>query len=136
MQIPIWRFISLQGLIPMIFVYMTVLGIHRLCMVHKICTTESFQIKIHVPWAVEQDSSHELAEAVTDPTGEGWMDRTIGAEIADLCWDNGTTIGSDGKVYVIQKLWSNTAGKCVSGLMFPTNRPTKKPIRKSPTKKK
>ena len=85
---------------------------------------------------MEQDSSHELAEAVTDPTGEGWMDRTIGAEIADLCWDNGTTIGSDGKVYVIQKLWSNTAGKCVSGLMFPTNRPTKKPIRKSPTKKK
>jgi hypothetical protein len=81
-------------------------------------------------------TSHELAEAVTDPTGEGWMDRTIGAEIADLCWDNGTTIGSDGKVYVIQKLWSNTAGKCISGLMFPTNRPTKKPIRKSPTKKR
>jgi len=83
-------------------------------------------------------TSHELAEAITDPTGEGWMDRTMYAEVADLCWDNGTTMGSDGKVYVIQQIWSNSKGTCESGMTIPTIRPTRKPLspRKSPSKKK
>ena len=84
--------------------------------------------------ALLSTTSHELAEVITDPTGDGWIDSTLRVEIGDLCWDNGTTVGSDGKVYVVQKLWSNSAGKCISGFFpLPSIRnPTKQP---SPTKK-
>ena len=61
-------------------------------------------------------ASHELVEAVTDPevglaTGLGpplaWYD-SAGGEIGDLCAGQTTRAGS----YVVQKEWSNSAGRC------------------------
>jgi hypothetical protein len=68
-------------------------------------------------------ASHELAEMVTDP-GVGlattyspplaWYDATNG-EIGDICnAQQGTTVGSDGITYVIQKIFSNKANACVA----------------------
>ncbi|KAJ3062496.1 hypothetical protein HDU98_001609 [Podochytrium sp. JEL0797] len=68
-------------------------------------------------------SSHELAEAVTDPAVGvctvyapplGWYSSVYG-EIGDICnAQQGTTVGIDGNSYVIQKLYSNSAKACVS----------------------
>ena len=67
-------------------------------------------------------ASHELIEAVTDPavgiaTTFGpplaWYDRTNG-EIGDICnGQQGTTVGGDGKTYVVQTEFSNAANNCV-----------------------
>ncbi len=58
--------------------------------------------------ALTVTSSHELAEAITDPVpGTGWYDDANG-EIGDLCaWQ---TKALDG--YTVQLEWSNTAGRC------------------------
>ncbi|KAJ3062495.1 hypothetical protein HDU98_001608 [Podochytrium sp. JEL0797] len=68
-------------------------------------------------------SSHELAEAVTDPavgvaTGYtaplAWYD-TVNAEVGDICnAQQGTTVGGDGATYVIQLQFSNAANACVA----------------------
>ncbi|KAI8613898.1 hypothetical protein BC830DRAFT_1129928 [Chytriomyces sp. MP71] len=68
-------------------------------------------------------ASHELAEAVTDAavgvatvvgSPLAWYDATNG-EIGDICnAQQGTTVGRDGKTYVIQKQWSNKANACTS----------------------
>ncbi|KAI9343162.1 hypothetical protein BDR26DRAFT_1006411 [Obelidium mucronatum] len=70
-------------------------------------------------------SSHELAEAVTDP-GVGikklaWYDYSKATnkgddrgEIADICTEEGVTVGDDGRRYVIQEIWSNLDGKCMA----------------------
>ena len=95
-------------------------------------------------------SSHELAEMITDPAVGlafslaaplAWYDNTNG-EVADICnGQQGTTIGSDGATYFIQKQWSNKAGVClanaqgVSPTKKPTRRPTKKPSPRRPTSK-
>jgi hypothetical protein len=62
--------------------------------------------------------THELAEAVTDPQGDGWSDENLG-EIADipvyLNYDGWITddqlyallTGADGTQYVVQSVWSN-----------------------------
>ena len=54
-------------------------------------------------------SSHEVAEAITDPVpGSGWYDDANG-EIGDICaWQ---TAPLDG--YVVQQEWSNAANSCV-----------------------
>jgi hypothetical protein len=54
-------------------------------------------------------SSHEVAEAITDPVpGSGWYDDANG-EIGDICaWQ---TTPLDG--YVVQQEWSNAANSCV-----------------------
>jgi hypothetical protein len=54
-------------------------------------------------------TSHEVAEAVTDPVpGSGWYDDRNG-EIGDICaWQLATVDG-----YVVQQEWSNAAGTCV-----------------------
>jgi hypothetical protein len=67
-------------------------------------------------------ASHELIEAVTDPavglaTKLGaplaWYDQTNG-EIGDICnAQQGTTVGGDGKTYVVQTEFSNSAKNCV-----------------------
>src|SRR6267378_2342537 len=59
--------------------------------------------------ALTSVSSHELAEAVTDPVpGQGWYDDANG-EIGDICaWQN-KKLG----VYEVQLLWSNRAKACV-----------------------
>jgi hypothetical protein len=51
-------------------------------------------------------SSHELAEAATDPTSQGWYDNSLGSssgEIGDLVNAQYGTVNG----YVVQKEWSN-----------------------------
>jgi len=59
--------------------------------------------------ALTSVSSHELAEAITDPVpGQGWYNDANG-EIGDICaWQN-KTLGT----YEVQLLWSNRANGCV-----------------------
>jgi hypothetical protein len=67
-------------------------------------------------------ASHELVEAITDPQvglGKGlaaplaWYDAQ-GGEIGDLCnAQPGRLRAASGKVYAVQKEWSNAAGGCV-----------------------
>jgi hypothetical protein len=68
--------------------------------------------------------AHELAEAVTDPFGDGWADRA-GGEIADLCITSfGPALGGSGTGrwnevlgahhYWLQELWSRVAGGCAA----------------------
>jgi hypothetical protein len=83
-------------------------------------------------------SSHELAEAVTDPEVGlaqsnapplAWYydnpsDPNQGevGEIGDIC--NGqdtTTLGGDGATYTVQKLWSNGQNACTSGQPVPVS---------------
>ena len=63
--------------------------------------------------------AHELAEAITDPTGEGWRTDS-GGEIGDLCAWDAPAVGTDGAGhtydqtfgadhYLIQSLFSNRA---------------------------
>lgn len=58
--------------------------------------------------ALTSTSSHELCEAITDPTpGQGWYDDTNG-EIGDICAWHTKQLGS----YTVQLEWSNNAGAC------------------------
>jgi hypothetical protein len=72
-------------------------------------------------------SAHEALEAITDPTGVGWMDPN-GGEVGDKCQSgpqHGTPLGYallngapynqviNGHQYLIQGMWSNAAGGCV-----------------------
>jgi hypothetical protein len=54
-------------------------------------------------------SSHELAEAVTDPALDAWWDSTSGDEIGDIC--NATTARLGG--FLVQPQWSNAQAACV-----------------------
>lgn len=63
-------------------------------------------------------TSHEHMEAVTDPLGTAWYDRT-GNEIGDKCaWKFGTLNSSGGDVtwnghsYIVQKEWDNKISGC------------------------
>jgi hypothetical protein len=59
--------------------------------------------------ALTSTSSHELAEAITDPIpGGGWYDDQNG-EIGDICAWQTKQLGD----YTVQLLWSNQAGRCV-----------------------
>jgi hypothetical protein len=59
--------------------------------------------------ALTVTSSHELAEAITDPIpGTGWYDDTNG-EIGDVCSWQTKQLGQ----YTVQLEWSNGAGACV-----------------------
>ncbi|KAJ3104863.1 hypothetical protein HK100_003995 [Physocladia obscura] len=68
-------------------------------------------------------SSHELAEAITDPavgvattigSPIAWYNSANG-EIGDICnAQQGSTVGRDGVTYVVQKIWSNSANACVA----------------------
>ncbi len=58
--------------------------------------------------ALTSISSHELAEAITDPVpGTGWYDDANG-EIGDICAWQTETVAS----YTVQKEWSNSQGSC------------------------
>jgi hypothetical protein len=55
--------------------------------------------------------SHEMAEAITDPTVTGWLDPNQGSELGDLCAGNNlqtTRVGN----YLIQQQWSNSRCGC------------------------
>ena len=59
--------------------------------------------------AITMFSSHELAEAITDPLpGHGWYNDTLG-EIGDFCNQQPKQLGG----YNVQKLWSNRQNACV-----------------------
>jgi hypothetical protein len=61
--------------------------------------------------ATTDSSSHELAEAITDPdTVGGWFTADGNDEIGDLCTSGSDTI--DG--FVVQLEWSNRANGCIS----------------------
>lgn len=56
-------------------------------------------------------TSHEVAEAITDPYGTGWY-----PEIGDPCAGNETTITSyNGQTFSAQYLWSRTSNGCIAG---------------------
>jgi len=60
-------------------------------------------------------SSHEFAEAVTDPFGDGWYNTNPqGGEIGDMCNNNLIAWNFGGTSYAVQQLWSNQAGGCAS----------------------
>src|SRR5260221_14521118 len=68
-------------------------------------------------------STHELFEAVSDPTAQGWF-RTdpYTGEIGDLCINQyGTYVITrpnqtwNGDGYVIQEMWDNATGACELG---------------------
>lgn len=76
---------------------------------------------------LESYTAHELIETITDPLVAlappttdapplAWYDDANG-EIADICANladpDGTTTGSDGAVYTVQKGWSNALGDCI-----------------------
>jgi hypothetical protein len=52
-------------------------------------------------------SSHEFAEAITDPEANGWYD-VSGDEIGDICNRQTTTLGG----FLVQTEWSNAQGAC------------------------
>jgi hypothetical protein len=70
-------------------------------------------------------AGHELAEAMTDPEGTGWLDPS-GFEVADKCEigpEDGTPLGYgldgspyneliNGHKYLLQMMWSNTDSGC------------------------
>ncbi len=73
-------------------------------------------------------SSHEMAEAATDPdvgiarqvgSTLAWYDanrndKDGGGEIGDICTAEQAQVSAGGSTYTIQKLWSNLEGACVS----------------------
>jgi hypothetical protein len=68
-------------------------------------------------------SSHEFAEAVTDPIPtpgshpaypQAWNDAN-GNEIADLCEGHDTTLTAAGQVYAVQEVFTNTTNACATG---------------------
>jgi hypothetical protein len=54
-------------------------------------------------------SSHELAEAITDPALNAWYDSDLEHEIGDICNRQTQRLGG----YLIQTEWSNKQGACV-----------------------
>ena len=59
--------------------------------------------------ALTSTTSHELAEAITDPVpGTGWYDDARG-EVGDICAWQTKRLGD----YVVQLEWSNAAGACI-----------------------
>ena len=58
-------------------------------------------------------TAHEILEAITDPNGDGWVDRD-GEEIADKCAWTFDSCAALGQVnWQLQREWSNAAGGCV-----------------------
>ncbi len=69
--------------------------------------------------------SHEQMEAITDPFGDGWLQRNSSLEIGDLCLSNyGPSLGGSGPSlydqvihgghYYLQEEWSNDDGRCAA----------------------
>lgn len=54
-------------------------------------------------------SSHELCEAITDPTLSTWWDSNTGNEIGDICNRQRAELGG----FTIQTEWSNSQSACV-----------------------
>ena len=63
-------------------------------------------------------SSHELAEAITDPALNAWFDPATGDEIGDIC--NRQTVRLGG--YLVQTEWSNAQQACAVAPPVPYGR--------------
>jgi hypothetical protein len=62
---------------------------------------------------------HELAESITDPEMNAWVDAG-GSEIGDKCaWTNVTDITTGTGTFPVQPLWSNSANGCVLATPVP-----------------
>ena len=63
--------------------------------------------------ALANVTAHEVLEMVTDPDGNGWLDRA-GEEVADKCvWRFGTCTTLGSTRWQLQKEWSNADHACV-----------------------
>jgi hypothetical protein len=60
-------------------------------------------------------SSHELCEAITDPTLSTWWDSNTGNEIGDICNRQTAELGG----FIIQTEWSNSQSACVIASAVP-----------------
>ena len=71
-------------------------------------------------------SSHEFAEAVTDPALNAWWDPGTGDEIGDICNRQTTHLGG----YLVQTEWSNAQNACVIApvAVAATPRQSSKPV--------
>jgi hypothetical protein len=81
-------------------------------------------------------AAHELAEAITDPQGNGWLDAN-GQEIGDKCHNtldaplgyaaNGAPYNQliNGDEWLFQAMWSNASGGCVQA--SPSTKPAPTP---------
>jgi hypothetical protein len=58
---------------------------------------------------ITEVGTHELCEAITDPTGGTWWDSNTGNEIGDICNRQTTRLGG----FLIQTEWSNSQAACV-----------------------
>jgi hypothetical protein len=58
--------------------------------------------------ALTRVTSHELAEAVTDPALDAWWDSATGYEIGDICNTSLAQVGG----FVVQNVWSNRQSAC------------------------
>jgi Repeat of unknown function (DUF346) len=71
-------------------------------------------------------SSHELAEAITDPDLNAWWDGGTGDEIGDICNRQTTRLGG----FLVQTEWSNGQNACVFAPRAPVSapRPSSSPV--------
>lgn len=80
---------------------------------------------------------HEIVETITDPligkiNGLTWYDEANG-EIADICVAQQAHVLLNGKDYVVQKIWSNSANQCLAMLPEVSGTPTPVPPPVIPT---
>jgi hypothetical protein len=71
-------------------------------------------------------SSHEFAEAVTDPALNAWWESGVGDEIGDICNRQTTRLGG----FLVQTEWSNAQNACVIAPVAPAGapRPSSSPV--------
>ena len=63
--------------------------------------------------ALANVTAHELIEMLTDPDGNGWLDR-LGEEIADKCnFQFGSCVALGSTRWQVQKQWSNADHGCI-----------------------
>jgi hypothetical protein len=63
--------------------------------------------------ALANVTAHEMIEMVTDPDGDGWLDRD-GEEVADKCaWRFSSCVSLGSTRWQLQKEWSNADHACV-----------------------
>lgn len=68
--------------------------------------------------SLQEVGSHELAETVTDPDGDGWNSDRTGDEIADICASSGcdADLVAGQQTLLVNSLWSNLAKGCVDSV--------------------
>jgi hypothetical protein len=96
-----------RGGAPIQAAYMPNLDSFRGCSIKDTVTRHSPGLS-----AIANATAHELAEAITDPRGEGWFQDDLGGEIGDKCaytFPRRATKLANGSLWKLQTLWSNAA---------------------------